>query len=90
MAYGRVKDGEPYVHDIGGGFIPFRRDAAWEHARTVPIRPLLGALAFTSGDRNWGYKLRFGLFEIDATDMDVIEQAMGGHTRFSTERDQSA
>jgi len=29
------------------------------------------------GGRNWGYKLRFGLFEIGAADMDGIEQAMG-------------
>jgi hypothetical protein len=89
-AYGRVKDGEPYVHDMGGGFRPYRRDVAWEHVGTVPIRPLLGALAFTSGDRNWGYKLRFGLFEIGATDMDIIEQAMGGHSLFSAERHRSA
>jgi hypothetical protein len=76
-AYGRVKDGDPYVFDMGGGFRPFRRDVAWERAQTVPIRPLLGALAFTSDDRNWGYKLRFGLFEIGGGDMDLIERAMG-------------
>jgi len=75
---------------MGGGFLPYRRDVAWEHARTVPIRPLLGALAFTFGDWKWGYQLRLGLFEIGATDMDVIERAMGGHTHSSTERHQSA
>lgn len=79
-AYGRVKDGEPYVFDMGGGFRPYRRDVAWERARATPIRPLLDVLAFTSADRNWGYKLRFGLFEIGAGDMDLIEAAMGlGH-----------
>ena len=77
-AYGRVMEGEPYAHDMGGGFRPYRRDVAWERARTTPIRPLLSALAFTSGDRNWGYKLRFGLFEISEGDMDLIEAAMGG------------
>jgi len=76
-AYGRVKDGDPYLFDMGGGFRPYRRDVAWERAGTVPIRPLLGALAFASDDRNWGYKLRFGLFEVGAADMDVIEAAMG-------------
>jgi hypothetical protein len=40
------------------------------------IRPLLDVFAFTSGDRNWGYKLRFGLFEIGDADMDLIERAM--------------
>jgi len=76
-AYGRVKDGEPYVFDMGGGFRPYRRDVAWERARITPIRPLLGALGFTASDRSWGYKLRFGLFEIDACDMDQIKSAMG-------------
>jgi hypothetical protein len=75
-AYGRVTDGEPYVFDMGGGFRPYRRDVAWERARTTLIRPLLDVLAFTSGDRNWGYKLRFGLFEIGDADMDLIERAM--------------
>ena len=51
-AYGRVMEGEPYAHDKGGGFRPFRRDVAWECARATTIRPLLVALAFTSGDRN--------------------------------------
>jgi hypothetical protein len=77
-ACGRVNDGEPYAFDMGGGFVPYRRDVAWERARVMPIRPLLDALAFTSGDRNWGYKLRFGLFEIGGDDMDVIASAMGG------------
>jgi hypothetical protein len=75
-ACGRVKDGEPYLFDMGGGFRPYRRDVAWERARTTPIRPLLDVFAFTSGDRNWGYKLRFGLFEIGDGDMDLIELAM--------------
>ena len=75
-AYGRVKEGAPYVSDTGGGFRPSRRVVAWERTQITPIRPLLGALAFTSGDRNWGYKLRFGLFEIGEGDMDLIEEAM--------------
>lgn len=80
-AYGRVKNGEPYLFDMGGGFRPYRRDVVWEGTPTVPIRPLLGVLAFTSGVRNWGYQLRFGLFEIGGGDMDLIEEAMGQSTR---------
>jgi hypothetical protein len=55
---------------------PLAEYVAWERTQITPIRPLLGALAFTSGDRNWGYKLRFGLFEIGEGDMDLIEEAM--------------
>ena len=40
------------------------------------VQPLLGELAFTRDNRNWGYQLRFGLFEIADADMDVIAAAM--------------
>ena len=84
-AYGRVKEGAPYAFDMGGGFVPYRRDVAWERMEVTPIRPLLRVLAFTSGDRNWGYKLRFGLFEIGEGDMDLIEAAMCGPGQPATE-----
>lgn len=76
-AIGTVRDGEPYTHDIGNGFCPSRRDVAWVTARDVPIKPLLGTLDFTAGVRNWGHKLRFGLFAIGARDLEVIAIAMG-------------
>ncbi len=76
-AIGVVKEGEPYRFDMGGGFVPFRRDVAWLPACEAPIRPLLGRLDFAAGKPNWGYQLRFGLFAIDAHDMTVIAEAMG-------------
>jgi hypothetical protein len=75
-AIGRVREGLPYPFDMGGGFRPWRRDVDWLPAREMPIRPLLDALDFTSSDRNWGYKLRFGLIEIGEQDMDRIAAAM--------------
>ena len=60
----------------GGGFTPFRRAVDWFDAREIAIQPLLGELAFTRDNRNWGYQLRFGLFEIADADMDVIAAAM--------------
>ncbi len=75
-AIGRVRQGDPYPFDMGGGFRPWRRDVDWELAAETPIQPLLQALDFTSSDRNWGYKLRFGLIEIGADDMDRIAIAM--------------
>ncbi|MBR0719082.1 EVE domain-containing protein [Bradyrhizobium liaoningense] len=71
-AIGVVKPGAPYQADMGGGFRPFRRDVAWSDAAEVPIRPLLGSLAFTRDNPNWGYQLRLGLFEIEAQDMELI------------------
>ncbi|MEJ6005188.1 EVE domain-containing protein [Paucibacter sp. AS339] len=80
-ALGRVLDREPYAHDMGGGFVPFRRDVDWlqgQEAQEVPIQPWLDRLEFSRGQKNWGYQLRFGLFEVSAHDMDLIAAAMGG------------
>jgi hypothetical protein len=76
-AIGIVKVGEPYQFDMGDGFNPFRRDVAWLRAHETPILPLLGALDFSTGIRNWGYPLRFGLFSISDHDLQIIAAAMG-------------
>lgn len=76
-AVGIVAAGVPYQADMGSGFRPFRRDVQWTAAQEVPIRPLLGQLAFTRESKSWGYQLRFGLFEISDTDMRIIAAAMG-------------
>jgi hypothetical protein len=74
-AIGVVKRGEPYQADMGAGFRPFRRDVLWSEVVETPIRPLLGLLSFARDDPNWGYRLRFGLFEVSEDDMRVIRQA---------------
>jgi len=76
-AIGTVKDGEPYVADMGKGFKPYRRDVNWAKAEEAPIAPLLDKLEFTAGKTNWGYKFRFGLFPISAADFRSIAKAMG-------------
>ncbi|PZV33734.1 EVE domain-containing protein [Mesorhizobium kowhaii] len=75
-AIGTVREGEPYQGDMGGGFTPFRRDVAWAKAEETSIKPLLDRLEFTAGKSNWGYQLRFGLFEISDHDFRVIAEAM--------------
>jgi EVE domain-containing protein len=74
-AIGVIRDGSPYQVDMEG-FSPFRRDVDWRTAEEVPIKPLLGRLEFTTAKRNWGYQLRFGLFEISEHDMATIAAAM--------------
>jgi len=76
-AIGIVKPGTPYQVDMGGGFRPFRRDVAWREAIETPIRPLLDRLSFSRSNPNWGYQLRFGLFEITREDLLLIGDAMG-------------
>jgi len=75
-AIGVVLGNGPYQADMGGGFRPFRRDVDWRAAQETPIKPLLGQLQFTTAKRNWGFQLRFGLFEISAADMAMIADAM--------------
>ncbi|MBS0241696.1 MAG: EVE domain-containing protein [Proteobacteria bacterium] len=76
-AVGVIAPGEPYQADMGGGFHPFRRNVHWRNGKETPIRPLLPLLAFSRDNKNWGYQLRFGLFEIEGKDMALIADAMG-------------
>lgn len=76
-AIGIIKPGPPYQGDMGGGFMPFRRDVQWLESRNAAIQPLLQVLSFTRGQKSWGYKFRFGLFEISQPDMFFIAKAMG-------------
>lgn len=76
-AIGIIKPGEPYQGIMAGDFNPFRRDVAWDVGAETPIAPLLDQLDFTRDNRNWGYQLRFGLFQISAHDMGLIGAAMG-------------
>jgi len=76
-ALGTVEPGTPYEVDMGGGFRPFRRDVSWREAVEAPIHPLLDHLSFSRGNKNWGYQLRFGLFEIPPQDLSLIAAAMG-------------
>jgi len=75
-AIGTVLAGEPYQFDMGGGFIPFRRDVSWWLAEEAPIQPLLDRLELTAGVRNWGYPFRFGLLPVSPRDFDLIAGAM--------------
>ncbi|KAF0812961.1 hypothetical protein IGB42_02356 [Andreprevotia sp. IGB-42] len=76
VSIGEVINLQPYACDMGEGFVPYRRDVAYWPAQQAAIRPLLDALAFTRGRRNWGYAFRFGLLEISADDGAIIARAM--------------
>jgi hypothetical protein len=75
-AIGVVKDRVPYQDDMGGGFMPFRRDVDWRSSQRAAIHPLLDILSFTKGQSSWGYKFRFGLFDVSRDDMELIATAM--------------
>lgn len=75
-AFGTVLPGDPYSFDMGGGFVPFRRDVQWRESKEACIRPLLDALQFTAGVRNWGAPFRYGLFSVSDHDIGLIAEAM--------------
>ena len=78
VSLGRVAPGSPYVFDMGGGFVPHRRDVRYDpRARETPITPLLDRLEFIEDRRHWGQRFRFGPFEIGDHDMRLIADAMG-------------
>jgi len=76
VSVGIVLPGEPYQVDMGGGFVPSRRDVAYVAATETPIAPLIERLAFIENPRQWGYKFRFGLFEVSDADIALIARRM--------------
>lgn len=76
-AFGTVATGEPCAFDMGGGFVPFRRDVHWLPAQQQAIHPLLAQLEFARGDGHWGARFRYGLFAISTQDLQTIARAMG-------------
>ena len=76
-ALGIVRDWQPYRPTAEGDFSPYRRDVTWLETCDAAIMPLVDALEFSTGRRNWGYQFRFGLFRISEDDMRTIAKAMG-------------
>ena len=76
VSIGLVQAGQPYAFDMGGGFVPFRRDVCYVPAREASILPLLDRFEFVENRARWGYKFRFGLFKISDDDMRLIARAM--------------
>jgi hypothetical protein len=77
VSIGIVQPGVPYEFNMGGGFVPFRRDVVYVPAHEAPIAPLLDAFEFVEDRARWGYKFRFGLFKVSDHDMALIASAMG-------------
>jgi len=74
-AIGRIVGERVYTFDMGGGFVPYRRDVEYvKRAREVPIADL--TLSFTRNP-NWGMLARRGHFEIEISDLEQIAKAMG-------------
>ena len=75
-ALGRVTGADIYPFDMGGGFVPFRRDVAYERVHETPIRALAPRLAFVRDNPRWGMLARRGHFGIGPEDLEVIARAL--------------
>ena len=75
-AIGRVRGGDVYQVDMGGGFLPFRRDVDYRPAAEAPIAPLIEALEFIPDKKRWGFPFRRGILAIGAADFARIAAAM--------------
>jgi hypothetical protein len=76
VSIGIVQPGDPYAFNMGGGFVPFRRDVHYVPANEAAIAPLLDHFEFVEDRMRWGYKFRFGLFDVTDHDMQLIASAM--------------
>ena len=76
-AVGRVTGDALVQADLGGGFLPFRRQAAFLPAHHTPVRPLIDTLEFIRSKTHWGAAFRFGVVRVPEEDFARIAAAMG-------------
>ena len=75
-AIGEVVDEEVYQFQMTEDFNPFRRNIRFLKSEDVPINPLINQLEFISDKKHWGYPFRFGFFEINKNDFNLIASKM--------------
>jgi predicted RNA-binding protein len=75
-AIARVREGEVYQGDMGGGFTPYRRDVKFLSCEETDIQALIEKLTFIRNKQSWGFVFRFGFFEIPKEDFETISKKM--------------
>jgi len=75
-AIGRTVDENIYQYDMGGGFVPFRRNVNFLPAQDVSILPLISDLTFITDKTHWGAPFRFGTLQIPEQDFRLIARLM--------------
>ena len=75
-AIGRIIDENIYQHDMGGGFVPFRRNVTFLPAQDVSILALINDLIFIKDKVHWGASFRFGTLQIPEPDFRLIASRM--------------
>jgi len=75
-ALGKVIDDETYQFQVSQDFCPSRRNIEFERSKDISILPLIDDLDFIKNKKSWGYPFRFGFFEINKHDFDLISSQM--------------
>jgi len=75
-AIGEVADDKIYQHKMADDFVPYRRNINYHKCKETPIAPLISQLGFIENKPSWGYKFRFGFFEIPMADYELIRDKM--------------
>lgn len=76
-AIGTVTDDKPYMFAMSTDFVPWRRNVNFITSREVAIEPLIDKLSFIKNKQSWGLPFRYGFFEINSVDFNLIAQEMG-------------
>ena len=74
----KIVDENIYQHDMGEGFVPFRRNVMFVPSQDVSIRPLIDDLSFIRDKTHWGAAFRFGVLQIPESDFRWIAEKMVG------------
>ena len=72
----KITDENIYQHDMGDGFVPFRRNVEFVPSIDVSILPLINELTFIKDKTHWGAPFRFGTFQIPEQDFRLIAGMM--------------
>ncbi|WP_316804455.1 EVE domain-containing protein [Pedobacter nototheniae] len=78
-ALGTVSDDEIYQVQVSEDFCPSRRNIEFSQTEDISILPLIDNLAFIQNKKKWGYAFRFGFFEINQNDFNLISSQMLQH-----------
>ena len=72
----RIVDENIYQYDLGGEFVPFRRNVQFFTAKDVSILPLVNELTFIKDKAHWGAPFRFGTLQIPEQHFKLIAEKM--------------
>lgn len=75
-AIGQALDDTVYQFQMTPTFNPFRRNIKFYDCEETSILPLINDLEFIQNKKSWGFPFRFGFFEINETDFNLIMSKM--------------